>query len=91
MSRRMDREGVDRVEIQRRINEACAKSPVNERGWRVPDQVFEGFHELNIVASYFYRLFVLKQHMSAWQRNDELQSARHHLDNARNAPAPKLP
>jgi hypothetical protein len=48
MSRRSDRENVPRSEYQRRVNAMLAASyQENERGWRIPNTVLDGWDELN--------------------------------------------
>lgn len=48
MSRRQDREGVPRHELQLRRNLSCEpESHVNERGWYVPHLAWEGWEEFN--------------------------------------------
>lgn len=48
MSRRSDREGVGRSELQRRRNLECdPENHLNAKGWYVPHLSWEGWEELN--------------------------------------------
>jgi len=91
MSRRSDREGVLRSEYQRRVNAMLAASHVeNERGWRIPNTVIEGWEALNQAMWWLrYRLLILSP--SPYVRADVMRLIRIYLAESRSCPAPRLP
>lgn len=94
MSRRMDREGVHRMEPQAVLNRRHWNDPrcvENERGWVQPFANWQGWQALNLMSHYRYRLMALRHHMSAWQRADELHSFRWNLKQSRMCDRPVLP
>jgi hypothetical protein len=91
MSRRSDREGVWRSEINRRRNEACAKHKMNERGWVVPEEVWQGWTAWNTAVWYTrYRLALFKD-ASAYERSEYIRYVRLYLEESRLCRRPVLP
>lgn len=97
MSRRYQREGLDWNPYQRHVNQKLAATHVeNDRGWRIPNTVEEGFEAHNMSLWYLhYRVLwfatgVLKP-SSESERVEALRCARWYLDRARQCPAPVLP
>lgn len=89
--RRMDREGVPRWELQRRINERAAKSAIDPNGWRIPDTIHEGARFLNLAAGTTRRQIILRGLETQFGRDFDLRRARAYLADARRCPAPRLP
>lgn len=92
MSRRSDREGVQRSEFQRRRNaEVASRYRENERGWYIPEAVWEGFEALNAAIGWTRRALVLWSLLGPYEREFHLRHARSHLAEARTCARPRLP
>lgn len=94
MSRRMDREGVHRMEPQGIQNRRFWDDPrckENERGWVEPFAVWQGWQELNLAIWHTrYRMLVLKPR-SPYERSETVRSIRHELAATRKCDRPRLP
>ena len=97
MSRRMDREGVARHAYQGHVNAKLRSAHVeNERGWRIPNTVEEGFEALNIswwwlrYRCLWFATGVLTP-QSNYERAEALHSARSYLGRAKTCPPAPLP
>lgn len=89
MSRRQDREGVPRCELQRRKNIECdGENHLNERGWYVPHLVWEGWDEWER-ACYALRRF--RRHASPVERECALRDTKWALEASRRCARPNLP
>lgn len=95
--RRQDREGVRRSAYQGHVNAKLASTHVeNERGWRIPNTVEEGFEALNIslwwlhYRALWFATGVLTTH-SDYERTEAVRKARLYLLEASQCPAPFLP
>lgn len=94
MSRRMDREGMHRMEPQGIINRRHCderKRRGMEDRWWVPFAVRQGFDELNKAAYSYRRMIILRSHMSAYERADVVRSIRYELAASRACDRPRLP
>lgn len=97
MSRRQDREGIPRHAYQGHVNAKMRASHVeNERGWRIPNTVEEGFAALNTslwwlhYRALWFATGVLTARSNV-ERDEARRNARSYLDDARLCPAPRLP
>ncbi len=92
MSRREDREGVPRSNLQGHINrDEWAKGYTNERGWFIRLTVRYRHQCLGRVRHHLYRLRVVGDLMKPWERADEIRYARINLAEARQCQKPRLP
>ena len=97
MSRRQDREGVRRSAYQGHVNAKYRASHVeNERGWRVPNTVEEGFEAINVSLWWLhYRALWFATGVltpsSPYEVEEARRKARLYLEDARGCPAPALP
>jgi hypothetical protein len=94
MSRRMDREGVHRMEpqgIQNRRFWADPRCVENERGWVQPFANWQGWDEWNKAAYAYRRMMILRRHMSAYERADTIRVIRYEIAASRTCDRPRLP
>lgn len=97
MSRRQDREGIARHAYQTHINaKLAAKYVDDDRGWKIPNTVEEGFAALNLSAWWLrYRALAFATGVLTPQSGYEIEEARHsarfHLNRARICPSVPLP
>lgn len=94
--RRHQREGYSKGEIQRRVNDALVadqeRRGLDPRGWPVLGTVARGFAELTGAAWHrFYRLWLLRAHLSPYERADHLRRAKLNLEYAKRCDRPCLP
>lgn len=91
MSRRQDREGVSRSELQRRRNLACEpERHTNERGWYVPHLVWEGWEEFNRACYALRRHMILRHLSSPVERGYALHDTRVALARSKTCASPAL-
>ena len=97
MSRRQDRENVPRHAYQAHVNAKMrAKYVENERGWKIPNTVEEGFAHLNSswwwlhYRALFFATGVLTP-QSRYEIEEGRRKAKFYLDDARRCPAAPLP
>ena len=92
MSRRMDREDVPRHMVQRHINEAVERELARRglpRG--TPCTVSDRFHRLYLARFYrYYRLWVLRRLLSAYERGMHLNDWRYNIRAARGCAVPHI-
>ena len=95
MSRRQDREGIPRHEMQLRQNEkwlaAQRIAGTDERGWNKPCTVWDRWRDIGSARAGLRRLLILRRLTSDWHRKNTLRAARFDLARARAAPKPRLP
>lgn len=97
MSRRQDREGVRRSAYQGHVNAKFRASHVeNDRGWRIPNTVEEGFEALTLSCWWLhYRCLWFATGVltaqSEYERREALHSARSYLERAKTCPPAPLP
>lgn len=87
----MDREGVLRSEFYRRRNAAFANHKENDRGWLIPEEVWQGWEEWNKAVYTTRRTMILRRHMSPYERADTLRTIRWNLSQSRICRSPALP
>ena len=95
MSRRMDREGMCRMQLNGIVNERFWADPrckENERGWVEPFAVWQGWQELNRAIWYtHYRLVILADLLSDYERKDIIHRVRYCLTASAKCDRPNLP
>jgi hypothetical protein len=95
--RRQDRDGPLLKGYQYHVNQKLAATHVeNERGWRIPNTVEEGFEALNLSLWWlhyrviWFQIGVLTCNSKA-ERDEAWRNARWYLERSRQCPAPRLP
>lgn len=88
-----ERHGITKGDVQRRINETYwSRLTFNERGWPVPYTTADAFKHLGEAAWHrYYRLTILRRHLTTWMREDHMNSWQWAMKRARGCEAPRLP